>query len=152
MIRHLWRLFFPRPVSKLDPRAVKTAVQWWLDALCGVPSRHVGEDSAEVMGYVLLAATNVPDATETQLQRFAELLEDEIHRQYAQAGRVQFRVDYHPEEALARIARRCRIRDSRFPSKTTFVVHPDGAVEVAAGYHAPWKRLWPAEPGKGRKT
>lgn len=144
MMRQLWRLFFPRPTSRLDPRAVTVAVQWWLDSLQGFPARDVGEESALVMGYVLLAASNVAAATEGQLLRFAELLEDEIHRQYAQAGRVHFRVDYDPKDGLGRIARKCGINPHRFPSKTTFVIHGDGAVEVAPGYHASWKRLWPA--------
>ena len=134
---------------------IKVAAKWWADQLRQSP-RHDNGDAFQ-SGLATLLASQVGHPSEEQIARFERELAELLSVQDAFQGdswipsRPEWAsyarcigCDYHPDRVISDALRKAGIESFSLllPFKTVMQINP-GEVNVAYGYGAPFKTIWP---------
>lgn len=129
-------------IDKLTERQMDIAIEWWADRVCkpkfdGLTEQERQDPANDAYKFAEgLALLLVEPVTDEQRERFKNALREEMQSSEFLSNPV-LRIDYHPNQVLAKAAEQAGISENNFPWKTWMHFWNDGAVECATGYAAP---------------
>lgn len=126
-------------------KAIKKAVDWWCNKVCGPVHHDNGDHSYPNTMAMLFADLCASPVSNTAADIFkAELskrINEDLNAGYCQ---VRLNVDYCPCEMLSAAAEAANIDEMNFPFKTNMFISGHGdtfTVEVSDGYAKPYINL-----------
>lgn len=139
-----WKV--PKQVTvgdQLDyPPYVMAAVDWWTNAVQH-PKMDNGEGSMDLLMALFGGSVLAKTSSATEMRAFRSTLAAGIASEVKRCGRSRLYVDYGPEGVLAKAGAAAKMGGFSFPCKTSMSI-TEHAVEVSAGYGAPYETIWRA--------
>lgn len=127
--------------KNVNKEAAKVAAEWWTRQVKkNDPNKFDNGEGETKVGFMMMMMAamlaNPCQATEKQLNKFCQKLEQIILDKLEKGESVYLRCDYGPDELLDEIAQQTGINGKCFPYKRYMWVKP-GEVKIQDGYDAP---------------